>query len=343
MTTTGTITELKPLIMECIRQDDPVFLWGDTGLGKTDLMKQIAAEMGRKLITTMIAVMQPTDLMGLPVPDVKKEVAKWLRPDIMPRLDRDGEGGIWFLDEPNAAANATLTAFFQIVLDAKINGHELPKGWARVAAGNFAKQSNVAHALPKPLRNRFMHFELLPDVKAWAKHAAEIGIDPILIALLMLRPALLSLPPGSECEHVRCEQHENAFSTPRSIVRAAKYLTHPAEQRAKFVAASCGKGFASELEGLFRMMGQTPPIGDIISKPDSATLPSDPSAKYAVAAQLCSLVDEDNVAAVMTYAARLGRDFEMMLGITINASKAKSLKETTTFVEWGLRNAALLK
>ena len=98
---------LKALFNEIANSNDNnlsqgVFLWGPPGVGKSDLVKQIAMEKKINLVDIRLPLLDPIDLRGLPIVDNEKGIAKWLPPDFLPK--KDSEPGILFLDEINAAA-----------------------------------------------------------------------------------------------------------------------------------------------------------------------------------------------------------------------------------------------
>jgi MoxR-like ATPase len=77
------ISEAKTLITKAFQKKRPVFLWGPPGIGKSELVEGIAKSeiLGRtKVIDMRLALFEPTDLRGYPVPDVATGVMKWLPP-----------------------------------------------------------------------------------------------------------------------------------------------------------------------------------------------------------------------------------------------------------------------
>src|SRR5690348_5565867 len=77
-----------------------LMLWGAPGIGKTALVAQVAAEAGVGFKSVISHLYQPVDVLGLPyVVDGRCDYAP---PTVFPDAERDGERGIFFLDElPN--------------------------------------------------------------------------------------------------------------------------------------------------------------------------------------------------------------------------------------------------
>ena len=89
----------------------PAFLWGPPGVGKSQVVAQVATALGIRLIDIRAILLDPVDLRGLPT--VEQGRAAWAIPAFLPE---DG-AGILFLDELNAAPPLIQAACYQLVLD----------------------------------------------------------------------------------------------------------------------------------------------------------------------------------------------------------------------------------
>ena len=58
------ISEARNLIKTAMRKQRPVFLWGPPGVGKSDLVAQIAEEMDGAMIDVRLNLWEPTDIKG---------------------------------------------------------------------------------------------------------------------------------------------------------------------------------------------------------------------------------------------------------------------------------------
>jgi MoxR-like ATPase len=59
-------SDAKTYVEHCMKVNRPVFLWGSPGIGKSDIIQQIADEQGRKVIDMRLILMGPEDLKGIP-------------------------------------------------------------------------------------------------------------------------------------------------------------------------------------------------------------------------------------------------------------------------------------
>ena len=103
-TRTIKMSEANQILPISFRQKRPVFLWGPPGIGKSELVKSIgdSGVLGTtKVIDMRLALFEPTDLRGYPVPNVETGTMQWLPPSDLPtkEMSEQYETIILFLDE----------------------------------------------------------------------------------------------------------------------------------------------------------------------------------------------------------------------------------------------------
>ncbi|EUB97279.1 ATPase associated with various cellular activities AAA_5 [Rhizobium sp. CF080] len=314
-------------------EDTPAFMWGPPGCGKSQATQQIADSRGWNLIDFRASTRDSVALMGLP--DISGDTTKWKVPDEFPQVERDGPEGILFLDELNAAPPSMMAAMFGLVLDRKVGDYVLPKGWRVVAAGNRQTDRAAAQRMPTALANRFAHIDVEADTSAGhdnvhVEHFNKIGMDPIMIAFLRFRPHLIHKMPESS--------DDRAFPTPRSWEQAAKYIGKDSSRRLSLVSGVVGDGAAGELEGFIRVYQKLPSLDLVLANPNSAPLPDDPSARFAISAALGRRADAKTFENAMTYIRRIpAREFEIMMAVDA-VRRDPGLSHTQTFTDWAVRN-----
>jgi MoxR-like ATPase len=157
----------------------PAFVWGPPGVGKSQVVAQVAALLGIRLIDIRAVLLDPVDLRGLPT--VEQGRAAWAIPAFLPE---DG-AGILFLDELNAAPPLVQAACYQLVLDRALGEYRLPDGWAVFAAGNREGDRAVTSRMSSALANRFVHLVFEPDLDDWSQWAMGPGdLRPEVVAFL---------------------------------------------------------------------------------------------------------------------------------------------------------------
>ena len=100
--------EAKKSIRKCVRVQRPVFVWGAPGIGKSDIVHQIAAEQNREVVDVRLSLWEPTDIKGIPYYNADLKTMCWAPPIELP--SDPNSTAILFLDELNSAAPATQAA-----------------------------------------------------------------------------------------------------------------------------------------------------------------------------------------------------------------------------------------
>ena len=328
-----TIAEAAVLMEAMTDEGDSVMLWGAPGIGKSDIAHQLGAKRSRKVIEFHAALRESVDLRGIPVPDLEANVTRWLVPDELPQAERDGAEGYLFLDEINQAPQQMQGLLGGLVLYGAIGDYRLPKGWRVIAAGNRVSDRAAAQRMPTHMRNRLAHLTVLPDVNAWAAWAAANDVAPEMVAFVRLRRELIHRMPRGD---------ENAFPTPRSLTKAAKYVNHPnIAQRQKLFASLIGADVAGELNGFIELYQSLGSLDDIIANPETAKVPTQASQLYAVSTGLGRMATRKNFTQIMKYCERLDDERQMLLMHDATVRDPK-LKETTAYSAWAVKHQDLL-
>ena len=159
-------------------KDYPPFIWGAPGIGKTDVVKQLAQKHKCYLILINLSVFDPVDFIGLP--SIEKGRTVYNLPEFFPTDNGpavegfpEGKGGIIFFDELNRASGPVLSASLQLFLDKKIHKYMLPSEWIIVAAGNRSVEAPEVNDLGAALSNRVKQYNLIPDTNSWADWALK--------------------------------------------------------------------------------------------------------------------------------------------------------------------------
>jgi hypothetical protein len=185
-----------------IRCQQPAMYWGPPGIGKSEIVWQVAKSLKRRVLDVRLLTRNPVDVMGLPTvlyrdpnhesgysrePTKADHVGETIfsRPDLLPT---EGEG-ILFLDELPAAGPELQACAYQLILDRCIGQHKLGDGWAVFAAGNRISDRGRSHTMLSPLADRFQHYDLKVEFAPWERRVIQNDIDiyPAILAYLRLR------------------------------------------------------------------------------------------------------------------------------------------------------------
>lgn len=311
----------------------PVFLWGPPGIGKSDIVAQIAKDRGIQLVDKRLSQSDPTELKGVPWPDQKKGVMKFFQDEELPT---SGEG-ILFLDELNNAPAAVQAPAYQLILNRRLGSYVLPDGWAIVAAGNRRQDRSIVHAMPAALANRFVHIDMEPDLDDFLTWAANHGgISAETCGYLRWRPSNLAV--------TELPADVRAFPSPRTWAFADKIMAakHVDEAtKADLIAGTVGPGCAIEYIGFMREAKNLPPIDAILIAPDKVPVPTEPATLYATVARLDHATTTGNIEVLLKYAKRMPKEREVMYMQAV-CRRVPDIMETKVVTDYILANKALL-
>ncbi len=259
-------------------QHTPVMLWGPPGVGKSQMVAQVAERHGMPVIDIRLSQMEPSDLRGIPF-RVDGQV-EWAVPSMLPDVSRHGPQGILFLDEITSVPPSVSAAAYQLILDRRLGAYSVPKGWAIFAAGNRQGDRGVTYTMPAPLANRFSHFDVDVNLDDWVAWAYANDIDDRLIAFLRFRPELLfEFDPA---------HNPVAFPSPRSwefAHRALQKFGDVQELLTGTLQACVGPAAGIELSAFVENLDKLPDI-DAIVRGEKVHVPKETDLQYAVAAAL---------------------------------------------------------
>lgn len=266
------------------------FLWGPPGVGKSDLVRELAHELeeetGKKVVITEVRLLlfTPIDLRGVPVADSEKQFTKWLLPKIFDMVAEDDTINILFLDELSAAPPSIQAAAYQITLERKIGEHRLPENTIVICAGNRTGDYSVAYKTPLALANRLMHFQIASDFPGWKKWAVQNGIHPMVLGYLSF-------------DHSKLYQDEIgsdtlAYATPRTWEFVSRILhtmeaTDNVEEYFGLISSCIGTDMAMQFLGYCKIYQKMPSVDNIL-RGEIIELPKRGDVLYAL---LASLID----------------------------------------------------
>jgi hypothetical protein len=316
-------------------QHTPVMLWGPPGVGKSQMVAQVAAKYGVPVIDIRLSQMEPTDLRGIPFRTGDR--VEWAIPALLPDADRHGPEGILFLDEITSAPPTVSAAAYQLILDRRLGEYQIPAGWAIFAAGNRQGDRGVTYSMPAPLANRFAHFEVETHLDDWVAWAYAHGIDERIIAFLRFRPELLfDFDPA---------HNPVAFPSPRSWEFAHRALQKFGDQDELLLGAlqGCvGPAAGIELKAFLDNLDKLPDI-DAILEGKEVLVPKETDLQYAVASALVGrairakgAADEGRILGhILDYAARFPqREMGVMLVSDMHRAIGEKLFELPQFARW---------
>lgn len=214
-----TIENTKKHIKASIDTKIATYIWGAPGIGKSEIVEQVAKDNDMQFIDVRAALTDVGDWSGLPVDTINAKGHKeftFLPSSFLP-TDPNFKG-IIFLDELNRARTEILNCVMQILLTGKIlNHYTLPKGAIIVAAGNPSDDNEQVTELGDALLNRFCHLNLEPSHDEWVSYAKETGVRGDIISFVQ------TFPKHLQGKHTPFNLSQLKPS-PRAFTRLSKYI-----------------------------------------------------------------------------------------------------------------------
>jgi hypothetical protein len=277
---TVTPNEAKKSLRKCLNKKRPVFMWGAPGIGKSDIVRQIASETNRNVIDVRLPLWEPTDIKGIPYYNAQENTMSWAAPAELPSDPECTD--VLFLDELNAAPPAVQAAAYQLILNRRVGTYVLPKGVSIVAAGNRETDKGVTYRMPAPLANRFVHLELRVDFDDWNNWATSNRVHKDVAGFLnFAKQDLYNFDPKSS---------SRSFATPRSWSFVSELLEEDDVDEntlTDLVAGCVGEGIAVKFMAHRKISGQMPQPDQILNGDVTELKIKEISAMYSLTIGMC--------------------------------------------------------
>lgn len=177
----------------------PVLLLGAPGIGKTQIMEQIARECGIGLAAYTITHHTRQSAIGLPfISEMeyggqKKTVTEYTMSEIVAsiyhKMKQTGlKEGILFIDEINCVSETLAPAMLQFLQCKTFGSHPIPEGWIIVAAGNPPEYNKSVRDFDVVTLDRVKKIDVEPDYEAFREYALKTRIHPAILSYLDARP-----------------------------------------------------------------------------------------------------------------------------------------------------------
>ena len=201
---------------------------GDSGIGKTSTIIQLAEELQLNFVKLNLAQIEEIgDLVGFPVvqyqiqekmvgsnPDeVRTPRTAWVNEASFQEYLRAGfkdtgktrmsyaapewiagkeTGGILLLDDWNRADTRFIQAVMELVDRQTYISWKLPKNWHIILTSNPDNGDYMVNSIDSAQKTRFISANLKFDVDIWAKWAEQEGVDTRCINFLLMHPELVT-------------------------------------------------------------------------------------------------------------------------------------------------------
>lgn len=219
-----TLTEIKPILKHIIdnnfRQQEEfgriplgVDIKGHCGIGKSEVVEQLAKEYGANFVKLNLAMMCETgDLCGYPIREhyvCKEDDCQWITSELIESYSKAGYTitpetrmsyalPTWFkdidtskptffvLDDYNRAIPALLQATMELVYKQEYLSWKLPSKTQVILTSNYDDGSYSVNSLDAAQASRYVSFNVKFDPIAWSQWAEVAGIENRCVNFMLL-------------------------------------------------------------------------------------------------------------------------------------------------------------
>ena len=189
--------ELGNYLIPAVRQR-PVLLMGPPGIGKTQIMEQIAAENDVGLVAYTITHHTRQSAIGLPFIEKRTyggeefSVTEYTMSEILASvyqlMEKTGvKEGILFLDEINCVSETLAPMMLQFLQCKTFGNQRLPEGWLIVAAGNPPEYNKSVRDFDVVTLDRVKRIDVEEDFGVWKEYARKRGLHGAVISYLDIK------------------------------------------------------------------------------------------------------------------------------------------------------------
>lgn len=319
-------SQLIETIAFCIKNNFPLLITGQPGIGKTDIVDHGSALSNADMMTMHPVVSDPTDFKGLPY--AKIDEAVFLPFGELKRLMDATSKLVCFIDDLGQAPSAVQAAIMQLILARQINGKKISDHVVFIAATNRKQDKAAVSGILEPVKSRFASIvELEVNNDDWINWALTKGNMPVsLISFIRFRPEMLN-------QFVPSKEMVNS-PIPRTVANVGKMQNAGIPNGLEFelIKGAAGEAFSAEYTAYMAIFNSLPNIDQILMT-GNGDVPTEPAVLFAVSGVLAAKMTDMNAANAFNYIGKLPDEIGYATvkdAITRNVSITK----TKPFIQW---------
>ena len=322
--------EIEPILKDHCENNEPCFILGDPGCGKTTIVERIASMFGKPTMFNFNLSQSDGTEFGVPTFD-ENNVLRFAQEDHW--HFRTANPTTVFFDEWAQGTVLTQCAATPILRENRVRSLYLhPHTW-RVGASNFPKNKCGTNRIPSHTLNNLAVYGLAYHAESQVNYLLDQDdVDLLTVRFLRMKgDGAFFFDPANTIN-----------ATPRQWTNVAKKLYKNATTHHATIAGMIGKGNASELMAFRDLAPQLPSPEEVILNPNGARVPDGVSAQFLVTDMLADQSSVGTFDALVTYAKRLPPEMQAKF-VKSSMQRNPEVASTKAFVDWGVKFAEVLR
>ena len=292
------------------------YMQGPPGIGKSDIVRQLAEKGNLKVIDIRLSQAMPEDLNGFPMKNAEGTKASFIPFDVFPiqgdalPVRPDGTpyaGWLIFLDELSSAPKAVQAAAYKLILDRMVGSYHLHDNVVMVAAGNRMGDKAVVVEQSTALRSRLSHLELEYSQPDFIQYGNTHGMDFRVLAYNSWKPQA-----GHDFDPQR---NDKTFACPRTWEFVSRMIKGKPELDGLdqiIITGQIGDKHGVQFYQFCQLMDKLPSLDKILADPEGAEVPSTSDLRYAVLTSIQEHATKENFSKLVRYVIRFPADFQVI-------------------------------
>lgn len=311
MATTISISEFRALLEKAIPAGMRVLAVSPPGCGKTAVTEQVVSALKQRCWPICMPLVGPEYISGYPY-RVNGKASHAPFGVLAEALESEQPGTI-ILDELGGATESTVKAALRFVQFGDIGDKRLPAHVSMVALSNDVTHAAGVMGLFEPMKDRWhtiVHLDYsVEDTVAYGlANDWDVGVLAYINGGCASNGGNTAIPVF---DWKPSRDMRRAGATPRSYDYASQWLKRGVEDKA-VIEGCVGPGHATALLAYRALMKDLPSLTDILSDPQNASVPENPSARYLVATTLAAKMDGGTFGQAIQYLKRMPKMFRIL-------------------------------
>lgn len=318
------LSETQNLIKHCVNSSINALIVGAQGIGKSETIEQIAAEMNADFILYHPSMGQPCDIMGLPFKS--EDAADFLPIGFMNKLYNADKLTVCFIDEIGQASPLMQAVVMGLIQARRINNRQISPYVRFVMATNRVSDNAGVKNILDPLKGRCFIMNIEVDVASWCEWAFNNGISKEIIYYIHMFP--------NELSEVKTTRDITNVKTPRNWTRLDSFVK--ANIVSHDVISGCvGEEAAIKFHSFYKNYKDfAGVVNDIRNNPQTAKMFNEVDKIYALGLSLAQSATKEHFGAYLEYMKRYDNSELFEFCLSFMCKLHPELKETSAYINF---------